>query len=137
MKLSEFVKLQRDKKGLTSYKLAVKGNVRQQAVINLEDGKSDNVIKRLNAILAPLGYKFKLVPIDEAKDAINVPIDVIRPVKELEVIREDKPVNEAKELTDKLPERWKVAPKVAPLTDKAAKLQLAKQALKQAQKKGQ
>jgi len=133
MKLSEFVKAQRDKKGLTSYKLAVKGNVRQQAVINVEDGKSDNVIKRLNAILAPLGYKFKLVPIDEGKDSVNVPSEGLKPVKELDVIREDKPA--VKDLTDKLPDRWKVAPKVAPLTDKATKLQLAKQALKQAVKK--
>jgi DNA-binding XRE family transcriptional regulator len=135
MKLSEFVKLQRAKKGLSQYQLSKLVENYPASVYHLEKGKSDKVIKRINECLKPLGYKFKLVPIDDGKDSINVPNDVIKPVKELEVIREEKPVNEVKELTNKLPERWKVAPKVAPLTDKAAKLQLAKQALQKAVKK--
>jgi transcriptional regulator with XRE-family HTH domain len=124
MKLSEFVKKEREKRGLSLYQLAKLVSSYDASVYHVEAGRSDNVISRLNGILEPLGYKFKLVPVD-GNDVEEL---ASKPVREGEDVREGS--SQVKEgLKEELPSRWKVAKPVAKLVDKATKLEMAKQAL--------
>lgn len=61
MRIEEFIKLERERQGLTRYGLATKAKTSPQAITYLEKGDR---LKIINKALRALGYEIKLVKIN-------------------------------------------------------------------------